>query len=491
MTAGPGLAALAALTVLRLVVAAYTPLAPDEAYYWVWSRALAAGYPDHPPMVALWVRLGTALAGDTALGIRLLGPLAVAAASLLLADAADRLLPGRRAGWVAAALLNATLLLGVGAVVMTPDTPLLFFWACCLWAVARRLRPGCAKSPGGPGHWWLAIGLFAGLAMVSKYTAALLWAGIALWLPATPSLRGQMLRPAVWLGALLGGAIFLPVVLWNAAHDWASFARQGGRVAAWQPASAVRFIGELVGGQIGLVTPLVFLLFGAGTLCAWRQAWRTREPVPMLLAALTLPPVLAFTQHAVGDRVQGNWPAIVYPAAAIAAASLHGRGWQRLHTPALALGLGITLIVYLQAFMAFSALPVRFDPIALKLSGWDTLAAQIADVGQREGAAFVAADDYGAAAELALDLPGKIPVVGIEPRWALFDLPSPVLAGSTGILVRSARRDGVGDRARWSAVADLGSVERQRDGHVVEAFRLFRVTGQAGSLPAAVLPRPR
>jgi len=39
---------------LRLVVAASIPLVPDEAYYWVWSRALAPGYPDHPPMVALW-----------------------------------------------------------------------------------------------------------------------------------------------------------------------------------------------------------------------------------------------------------------------------------------------------------------------------------------------------------------------------------------------------------------------------------------------------
>ncbi len=83
------------------------------------------------------------MAGDTPLGIRLLGPLSAAVASVLLADAADRLLPGRRAGLMAAALLNATLLLGVGAVIMTPDTPLLFFWTCCLWALART---GCVAA---------------------------------------------------------------------------------------------------------------------------------------------------------------------------------------------------------------------------------------------------------------------------------------------------------------------------------------------------------
>ncbi len=487
------LGALAALTLLRLAVAAGTPLAPDEAYYWVWSRALAPGYPDHPPMVALWVRLGTALAGDTPLGIRLLGPLSVMVASLLLADAADRLLPGRRAGLLAAALLNATLLLGVGAVIMTPDTPLLFFWTCCVWAISRWLKPSLAQAGGGlgSGYWWLGVGLFAGLAMASKYTAAFLWLGVALWLLAVPSLRGQLLRPPVWFGALLGGTVFLPVVLWNAEHGWASFARQGGRVAEWHPASAIRFIGELIGSQIGLLTPLVFILFCAGVVSAARLAWRTRKPVWMLLTTLTLPAALVFALHAFGDRVQGNWPAIIYPAAAIAAAGLRAYGWRRLQGPALALGFAITGMVYLQAGLKPFPVPVRFDPIALRLSGWDTLAAHIADIRRQEGADFIAADQYGVAAELTLQLPVGIPVVGIEPRWSLFDLPHPSLAGRTGVLVRSARRGGISDGSMWADVAELGEAQRIHDASAIETFRLFRVTGQAGAEATALLPRPR
>ena len=79
---------LAALTVVRLVVAATVPLSPDESYYRVWSRALAAGYLDHPPMVALWIRARDARGrGWSALGIRLLAPLAAALGSWLLWDA--------------------------------------------------------------------------------------------------------------------------------------------------------------------------------------------------------------------------------------------------------------------------------------------------------------------------------------------------------------------------------------------------------------------
>jgi hypothetical protein len=103
----------------------------------------------------------------------------------------------------------------------------------------------------------------------------------------------------------------------------------------------------------------------------------------------------------------------------------------------------------------------------------------------------VAADQYGVAAELAVHLPAGTPVLGLEPRWALFDLPHPILAGSTGILVRGARRGDVDDRSRWSAITEVGQAERIHHGSTVEAFRLYRVTGQANPEPAAVLPRPR
>src|SRR3974390_1172607 len=63
--------AILGMVALRLVAAAWTPLTFDEAYYWMWSKNLAGGYYDHPPMVALVVRAGTLIAGDTEFGVRL------------------------------------------------------------------------------------------------------------------------------------------------------------------------------------------------------------------------------------------------------------------------------------------------------------------------------------------------------------------------------------------------------------------------------------
>jgi 4-amino-4-deoxy-L-arabinose transferase-like glycosyltransferase len=474
------LAALAALTLLRLGVAASVPLTPDEAYYWVWSHALAPGYPDHPPMVALWVRFGTMVAGEGSLGVRLLSPLSVAIASLLLADAADRLLPGRHAGLRAAALLNATLLFGVGGVLMTPDAPLLAFWIACLWALARLLHSGNPR-------WWFAIGLFAGLAMASKYTAALLWFGTVLWLLVTPSGRAWLRRGAPWLGALLGLAVFLPVVVWDANHGWASFARQGGRLGLWHPSLAVRFLGELLGGQIGLVTPLIFAWFAGGIIEATRQAWRTRDSAWTLLAAMTLPAVALFAEHALGDRVQGNWPAVIYPAAAIAAGGLRAPIWRRLMPAAIALGLGITLLVYLQAGVPL--LPAGMDPIARQLAGWNAFAVQVEAARQQAGADFVAADQYGVASELAHTMPSGASVIGVQSRWAQTGLPRADLAGQSGILVSSARRDSEPDPTPWSNLTEIGQVERRRGADAVELFRLYRVSAAANA-DLFALPRP-
>lgn len=467
------IAGIAALTALRLLVAAWAPLAPDEAYYWIWSRALAPGYLDHPPMVALWIRAGTALAGQGALGVRLLGPLSAALASWLLFDAGRRLFPGTAAAASAVLLLNASLLLGVGSVIMTPDTPLLFFWTATLWAAAR-------VATRGHGAWWLAIGLFAGLALDSKYTALLLWAGIGLWVVWSPAMRLWLARWQPYAAAALGLALFAPVLDWNAAHGWAGLIKQGGRVGDWQPVRAIGFLGELIGGQIGLATPVVFVLCMAGLAAAIRQA-RRRDTAWSLLAALSVPPVLVFLQHATGDRVQGNWPAIIYPALVLAAgASVTRRRWVGA---GIALGFAITALAYVQATTLAFPLPPRLDPVSLRLAGWHALSARIEAAARAAGAAYVAADGYVLASELAWSMAG--PVVGVDDRWRLTGLPAHPIGGRPGLLVRDARRRDPPDPALWSSAEDIGTVDRPNAPGA--GFQLFKVVAAPG-LAAAALP---
>lgn len=484
-----GLAALAFLTVLRLIVAGATPLSADEAYYWVWSRALAPGYLDHPPMVALWIAAGTALAGDGALGVRLLAPLSAALGSLLLAHAARDLLPGdeparRQAGVIAATLMNATLLFGIGSVTMTPDTPLLFFWTAMLWSLGRLQATGRTA-------WWLVAGAAAGLAGTSKYSAALMLPGILLWVAAIPAHRAWLRSWQLWAGAALALAILAPMLLWNAQHDWVSLIKQasrGGQTSLWR---TVQFEAELIGGQLGLATPIIAVLAAIGVATSLKRG-RRDQPGWVLLAGLSALPAIVFVLHALGERVQANWPGILYPAACIAAAGLGAR-WQRWVRPGVALGFALTAITWTQAALAPLALPMRLDPTLLRLGGWQDLADAVTAAARHEGAAFVASDNYGHAALLARLVPPDLAVIGLEDRWSLFRLPDPrpALAGQTGLLLRSARRDNRPDLRDWSALTPLGTLDRARNGMTAEGFRIYRGTFQHGDQPAALLPRPR
>lgn len=466
-------------------MAAATPLAPDEAYYWVWSRVLQPGYLDHPPMVALWIRFGTLIAGPTPLGVRLLGPLAAALGSLLLYRAGADFFPRQPGvGFVAAGFLNASLLFGVGSVIMTPDTPLLFFWTLGLFAIARLLATG-------NGRWWLAMGLAVGLALASKYTAFLFIAAVGVWLLCTAPGRQWLRRPEPWLALALALLVFAPVVAWNAAHGWVSFLKQGGRLGAWQPVDALRFEAELVLGQAALLTPLIFAFAVWGTWRLLVAAWHGDHPAAAFLSVLTLLPGAVFVEHALGDRVQGNWPVVLYPSAALAAATLAGRGWVRLRVPAAMLGLAMTALVYLQAIAAPFPLSARSDPTLRQLGGWSGFAASVEGAARESDAKFIAAENYGEAAKLAFLLRTPIPVVAVAPRWAYFRLrpAGPLISGRVGLLVQPRERGPVSGSHEWRVLGPPQLVARAHTGRTAEEYLLYRVRAQDLAV-GAILPRP-
>src|SRR5262249_31157859 len=143
---------------------AFTPITFDEAYYWMWSQHLAGGYYDHPPMVAVVIRAGTLIAGDTELGVRLVSILLALPMSYAVYRAAAILFGGTRVAATAAILLNVSLMAAVGTMIVTPDAPLLVASSFVLFCLAKVVETG-------RGAWWLGVGLAVGAALLSKYTA--------------------------------------------------------------------------------------------------------------------------------------------------------------------------------------------------------------------------------------------------------------------------------------------------------------------------------
>src|ERR1700693_2619786 len=308
-----------ALVSLRLVAAAWTPLTFDEAYYWMWSKHLAAGYYDHPPMVAIVIRLGTEIAGDTELGVRLVSILLALPMSFAVYRTASILFGGPRVAATATILLNVTLMAAVGTLIVTPDAPLLVASSFVLFYLAKVLETG-------RGVWWLAVGAAVGTGLLSKYTALFFGPAILIWLVSVPKLRRWLISPWPYVGGIVASAIFSPVILWNRDHQWVSFIKQAGRarIEDFKPT----FIGELIPTQIAFATPLVFIL-GAMGLYALLRRNAGASAARMLINATFWTIVAYFIWHSLHARVEANWFAPVYPAFAIAAAvAAHLAQWE-------------------------------------------------------------------------------------------------------------------------------------------------------------------
>ncbi len=466
------------LIVSRFAVGAVLPLSADEAYYWLWSQHLAAGYYDHPPGIAYVIRAGTLLFGDTSLGVRLGGLLLSVLASWFVWRSGTILLGDRKAGLTAALLFNVTLMIAVETMAATPDSPSIAMAAAFLFCLAK-------VEQSRDGRWWLAAGMAAGLGLLAKYSALFLGVGCLFWLIAAPAQRRWLASPFPYLGGLIAALIFAPNVWWNANHGWETFAFQFGRISSGN--FTPRYLFEFVGAEFLLATPFIFIL---GVLALTR-----RREMP-LAAALCWPSIAYFLVHALHDRVQGNWPCFLFPAFAILAVTAMRADWTgRRRAPAHAAGrlaipvAGLLLATaYMQAL--FNIVPMgRNDPMARLLAvGMDGVTQAIATVQNSTGTSALVTTDYASTSWLRFYMPGEIVVAATENfRWNVA-APAPALLQKPLLYVVEAQRDRHQDlTAYFSDIKLVAETARSARGSTVALYRMYRVSGWRGT-PLGRLP---
>jgi hypothetical protein len=473
-----------ALVALRLVAAAGTPLTFDEAYYWMWSKHLAGGYYDHPPGAALVIRLGTMIAGDTELGVRLVSILLALPMSYAVYRSAAILFGGVRVAATATVLLNVTLMAAVGTMIVTPDAPLLVASSLVLFCLAKVLETG-------RGFWWLAVGAAVGAALLSKYTALFFGPAILVWLVSVPRLRRWLISPWPYLGAVVAAALFLPVILWNADHQWVSFIKQIGRarIEDFRPA----LIGELIPTQIAFATPLVGIL-GAMGLYALLRRNAGALAARMLINATFWTITLYFIWHSLHARVEANWFAPVYPAFAIAAAvAAHLARWQPRQQRvadfclrwAAPVGVVMFALLVVQANTGVLTGYRRDATVRSVGVGWRELAAGIEAVRLRVGAACVLAPDYGTTGWLAFYLPAGTCVVQPTQRIRWVNMPEPDPAQLSGkLLYVDEVRPGGQPRLKqlFARVEEVAELPRKRGPLIIETYALDLLEGARGDV---------
>lgn len=475
---------IAAMTVLRIVYASALELRTDEAYYWTWSKETALSFLDHPPMIAWFIRFGTAIFGDTTLGVRFGGILAMLVTQLLLADIVRRVTRDARAVVLAVLMPEAVLYYGLLMAKVAPDVAMIPFAVAMIWALVR-----LAQS--GDGRWWLAAGLFAGLSLLSKFTAIMFAPAVAVFL-LVPDWRWRWLRsPYPYLAVVVAIVVFSPVLIWNAQYDWASFRFQGVRATANYGVS-LRTIGDYIGLQFGLVGFVMLpVVLSALVMTAWR-GYRTREPVAILLSTAVLVPFIYFFAKSLTLRVGDTWPMFMWPvgfaAAAINLTMMPRENWSARMirssvvwaNTAVVSGLAFVVIVFLYYVAAPWNFLGKIDPVGAE-AGYDKVAARVQAALDEAGATWIATTDYRTYAMMRWLFRGRVPVIEINERGRFQDFSDPGtdrIKGRAGIYVG---REPDTRSPLWDTIAvkreHFGQVERRWRGVLTDTYVLDKLTG--------------
>lgn len=293
---------------VRLFLAAGSGLGIDESYMVAASTHFAASYFDHP-LASWWLELASRhiFGSSDPLVVRLPFVLLSAVSSFLLYLITRRLFGTRAGFWaVVAYSISPVFSLAFGTWVL-PDGPLNTALLAFIYALVRAL--GLPNDKPAP-RWWLWAGLFAGLAMLSKYNAALVLVGAALGVLLDPVGRKQLASPFPWLGVVLALLLTTPIIVWNFQHDWASLGYQSGRALGFRFRPLMPL--SIWGGEALYVAPWLWvpmiwvMIRGFVTGPTWRPNW--------LLAWAAVIPVLLFAVVGLWShtRILYHWAAPGY-----------------------------------------------------------------------------------------------------------------------------------------------------------------------------------
>ncbi len=483
----PLLLLLLAMVALRIWVAAKMDFETDEAYYWLWSRRLAASYFDHPPMVAYFIRLGTSLFGDTILGIRSMAIVAMSFASVLVYALAVILFAERRTGLLAVLWFNMMPHTAFFSIIMYPDTPALLFWVLSCVGLALVWKSG-------RGEWWYIVGAAMGLLLLSKYTGFFLLFGIVTWVLLSPETRLWLTRREPYFAGVIALILFSPVIVWNAEHDWASFAKQFGRALEMSSDGGLANAGAFVGIQAAFVSPLIFVWAIGGLGVALWRGLRWQKPNWALLALASAPMLLYFLVHALSAEVLPQWPSAAYPAAVIAAvAAFAAQAQTRRYGPVFRycfeaapwVGLVFTLVMCAAMVMRPALVPTARDPLS-RFDGWAELALQTRAVADARHAGYIATSDYGTDSTLAFYL-RDVPVFQTSEAIRYMFLPpldQALLGRTNGIYITAPPFDDLAQvQKHFDSVELITTIWRSRDGDPIEPYSIYELKGYRGGLP--------
>ena len=385
--------ALGVLSVVRLFMAGWIELSPDESYYFLWSEHPDVSYYSNGPGVAAAIWLSTHLFGISEFGIRFFSPLLALGTSLLVFSFAKRLYSESIAIWTVV-VINLLPFYEVTSVLIGPNALSLFFWAAGMhsfWLALERTTNREAELELGSGWsaWWPVTGALIGIGFLCQWTNAFQLLSVFVVLISSSRFRSHFTKPGFWSLLLVFILFTIPPLLWNAGHQWIHFTpiiNQSDSGTPWN--LPLRGPLAFIGLHLGLYSPGVF---AAMLIALQASLHRIRDHFkPRFLFAFTAPLLLTellMLMKKTG-RINSTAPAIL-SLIVLAVAHWHERALnslllRRILGGSLALGLLLSTATMNMDLLRNLGIPWPYvgDPSRM-LHGWQSTALKIQELRKR------------------------------------------------------------------------------------------------------------
>ena len=225
----------------------------DELYFIACGEHLDWGYVDHAPLSIWLVRLSRTMFGDSLFALRIF-PAVAGAITVLLTGLIARELNGRR---FAVMLSCLCVLIGGYLAIdsffsMNAFEPI--FWMGGAYFIILAIKRNDAR-------FFLWFGFMAGLGLLNKHSMLFFGFAIFVGLLLTPARRFFMSR-WLWIGGAVAFALFLPNIIWEQRHDWATLELLSNVQKSGKNVSLSPF--EFIAQQIFILHPLTLPVWLAG-----------------------------------------------------------------------------------------------------------------------------------------------------------------------------------------------------------------------------------
>ena len=272
-------------TIIRFIIALTIDLGNDEVYYITYARHLQWNYFDHPPFVALLIKLTSLNLTLTSDFFIRLGPILLAAVNTYFIYAIAKKIKDEKSGIIAAVLYSASIYSSIIAgVFILPDAPQLFFWMGSIYFLINIVHPENKSLP--KKYYLLLFGLCTGFCIMSKVHGVFLWFGYGLYVLLFD--RKTLTNGYFYVAILITAAIISPILFWNIDNNFITYSFHSKRVAINSAINFNSFIREFFGGML-YNNPINYFLIVCSLIACWKNKIAIAVPHIRILLFLSLP----------------------------------------------------------------------------------------------------------------------------------------------------------------------------------------------------------